>query len=381
MRLGILINLAPRKLGSFEAWIIAMCERARAAGHAVDVFGRNPAHPQFVSRLGDLGVGWDLIDALGRSVFTGIKRLRTYDVVHLNLLAPRSRVALMAYAAYPARVLLVDRTSGPIPEVVKPDMLPVAVLRRAADTVTLIRVHAVAGVSDYVRDRFSRRFPFARRKVRTIYNGVDLSRFNAADQVVDIDQRPAVAESGPLRVLAVAYLIRQKGIDHLLRALALASDRTIQLTIVGDGPELPLLRQLADELGISPRARFAGLRDDVQALLAECHVFVHPAVWEEAFGLTIAEAMASGRPVVASRIGGIPELIEHGVSGLLVPPGNAQELAQALDLLARRPDLRRRLGSNARARAMQRFDLQECASEHVRWCEGAVGRLAGMTAS
>ena len=102
---------------------------------------------------------------------------------------------------------------------------------------------------------------------------------------------------------------------------------------------------------------------------------MHPAVWEEAFGLTIAEAMAAGRAVVASRTGGIPELVEDGVSGLLVPPGDPEGLARALDLLANRPALRRQLGSNARARAQQRFSLEQCAREHVRWCEGAVARM------
>jgi glycosyltransferase involved in cell wall biosynthesis len=97
-------------------------------------------------------------------------------------------------------------------------------------------------------------------------------------------------------------------------------------------------------------------------------------VWEEAFGLTIAEAMACGRAVVATRVGAIPELVDDGVNGLLVPPADAQALASALDRLTCRPQLRRELGRHARAKAERFFGLQRCADQHVRQCEGAVAR-------
>jgi len=375
MRLGILMNLAPRKLGSFEGWIAAMCAQARSAGHEVDVFGRVPTHPAFLQRLEQLGVGFDTVDSLESSAYRAIRRLRGYDALHLNMFAPRSRIALLAYAAYPARVMFVDHTSG-LSEAPRSKLPMVALLKRAADSITLVRVDGVAGVSEYVRDRFSRRFRFARHKVRTIYNGVDLTRFAPREEFFDLDPDEAAAarEEAPLHVVTVAHLIPHKGVEHLVRAMALSRVHP-SLTVVGDGPQLERLRALAHELGVAARVTFAGLRDDVHALLAGCDVFVHPAVWEEAFGLTIAEAMAAGRAVVASRTGGIPELVEDGVSGLLVPPGDAGALAGALDLLGARPALRRQLGANARARAQQRFSLEQCAREHIRWCEGAVARM------
>jgi L-malate glycosyltransferase len=372
MRLGILMNLAPRKLGSFEGWIAAMCAHARAAGHRVDVFGRAPAHAAFLARLDQLGAGFSTIDSLEDSTYRGIRRLRSYDALHLNMFAPRSRIALMAYAAYPARVMFVDHTSGLGS---KRELPVVALLKRAADSITLVRVDGVAGVSGYVAERLARRFRFARHKVRTIYNGVDLSRFVPASEFFDLD--PAKAEpprAGPLDVVTVAHLIPHKGVEHLLRALSLARVPH-RLTVVGDGPQLGALQALARSLGVADRVDFTGLRDDVHALLMRCDAFVHPAVWEEAFGLTVAEAMAAGRAVIASRTGGIPELVEDGVSGLLVPPGDPEGLARALDLLADRPALRRQLGASARARAQQRFSLEQCAREHIRWCEGAVARM------
>ncbi|HEY8207143.1 MAG TPA: glycosyltransferase family 4 protein [Myxococcaceae bacterium] len=383
MQLGILMNLAPRKLGSFEGWIAAMCAHARSAGHQVDVFGRAPAHPSFLARLEQLGCGFATIDSLEDSTYRAIRRLRGYDALHLNMFAPRSRIALMAYASYPARVMFVDHTSGLGPGS-RRELPVVAMLKRAADSITLVRVDGVAGVSGYVSDRLTRRFRFARHKVRTIYNGVDLSRFTPASEVFDLPPEqaqaphpspgPAPAPASPVGIVTVAHLIPHKGVDHLVRAMALARSE-LRLTVVGDGPQLEPLRALARELGVAEKVTFAGLRNDVHALLAGCDVFVHPAVWEEAFGLTIAEAMAAGRAVVASRTGGIPELVEDGVSGLLVEPGDPGALARALDLLSARPALRQQLGASARSRAQQRFNLEQCAREHIRWCEGAVARM------
>ena len=96
MRLAIVMNLAPRKLGSFEGWIAAMCEEARGRGHEVDVYSRGPVHPGFARRLEECGAGWYRVEELLESAYRGIRRLATYDVIHLNMFVPRSRMAMMA---------------------------------------------------------------------------------------------------------------------------------------------------------------------------------------------------------------------------------------------------------------------------------------------
>jgi len=107
-------------------------------------------------------------------------------------------------------------------------------------------------------------------------------------------------------------------------------------------------------------------------------VLVHPAVWAEAFGWTIAEAMATGCVVIASRTGGIPELVEHGETGLLVEPGDSEAIAATLDRLLTSGDLRARLAAAARRRVEERFSLTKCASRHVDWCEQVVRRRASL---
>jgi len=147
----------------------------------------------------------------------------------------------------------------------------------------------------------------------------------------------------------------------------------MRLRIAGDGPELENLQSLTQELGISSRVSFEGLRDDIDQLLKETDIFVHPAVWDEAFGLTITEAMATELAVIATRAGGIPEIIEHEKNGLLVTPGSAEEIADALNRLAASATLRVQLGKAARRRVQERFELWRCAREHVECCEAAVG--------
>ena len=119
---------------------------------------------------------------------------------------------------------------------------------------------------------------------------------------------------------------------------------------------------------ISTISRFLGLRTDLNSVLRDADIFVHPAVWQEAFGLVIAEAMATGCPVVASQIGAVPELVVDGVTGLLVPPGDSDAIAGALERLAMDPELRNRLGEAARKRAERMFDLESCVRHHLEWC-------------
>jgi glycosyltransferase involved in cell wall biosynthesis len=170
---------------------------------------------------------------------------------------------------------------------------------------------------------------------------------------------------GTLEVATAAWLSREKGIDVLVRAVARMRHTDVRVRVAGDGPERENLERLARELGIAERFEFLGLRDDVGAITSAADVFVHPALWQEACSFTVPEGMASGCAVVASRVGGIPELIVHGETGLLVEPGDVGGLAAALDSLAENPELRRRLAEAARKRFEERFTLQRCVRLHL----------------
>jgi glycosyltransferase involved in cell wall biosynthesis len=227
----------------------------------------------------------------------------------------------------------------------------------------MVRVHQLIGITDFVRIRARERFSLTEARTCTIYNGVDVHRFRPPD-------KPVRAET-PFRILTVASLIPEKGVDVLLRAAANLPLAEWKLAIAGEGPEENALKRLAGHLGIDSRTKFLGLRDDVPELLRHADVFVHPAIWQEALGNTVLEGMASGRPVVASRVGGIPELAVDEQEALLVAPGDSEALCEVLTALAQGPELRTRLGRAARARAVQDFSLERSIARHLDCCEAA----------
>lgn len=157
-------------------------------------------------------------------------------------------------------------------------------------------------------------------------------------------------------LLAVASLHRRKGLDVLLAALADLSQRGLRpsLWVAGEGPEGATLERLAEQLELADRVRWLGRRDDVADLLAAADLFVLPSR-REGLGVAALEAMALGRPLVASAVGGLGEAVRDGETGLLVPPDDAAALAGALARLLRDPELRRRLGEAGPPRIARRY--------------------------
>ena len=355
MRIALIIGLAPQKKGSLEDWLAAIAREASSRSHQLDIFGLEPILPDFQTTLEGYGATWNRVIDLSDKPLRAVRRLRGYDVVHLNFFGVGSRIALLSFAAWPTPIVYVDHFSKRELRMTRAARLRRSVLTRIARS----RIAMAVGVSDFIREHVVSLLELRSDRAVTVYNGIDLDRFAFEPANRDRD--------GTLRVLAVANLIPEKGVDRLLEAASRLE--SVHLRIIGEGPEREDLEELASSLGMAGRTEFLGLRSDVERHLAECDVFVHAATWTEAFGLTVAEAMAGARPVVASRIGALPELIEHGRSGLLVPPGDDSALAAALQQLLESPSLRRELGANARRRAADLFDIDRCVEHHVDLCE------------
>ncbi len=196
-------------------------------------------------------------------------------------------------------------------------------------------------------------------KLAVIHCGIDPEVFRPA-------AAPAAPGSGALRLACVGTLHEVKGQRFLLEACRRLLERGVELRcdFVGDGPDRHRLERAARASGLAERVRFLGPlpREAVAACLREADVAVVPSVptrdgRREGIPVALMEAAASGKPVVASHLSGIPEAIEDGAEGLLVAPGDAEALAAALATLAADPELRRRLGVAARERMRRDFDL------------------------
>jgi glycosyltransferase involved in cell wall biosynthesis len=188
---------------------------------------------------------------------------------------------------------------------------------------------------------------------RTIPNGVDPTELG-----YDPDRPDETAT--PPTIFSILQMVHYKGVDVLIRAFAELAARypRVKLRLASDGPQRVEFESLVESLGLTHRVEFLGFltREEVSRQLRECSIFVLPSrTNSESFGIAAAEAMAVDRAVVASRIGGLPELIEDDVSGLLVPPGCVEALEQALRRLLDDEGLRRRLGQAAGKRVRQQF--------------------------
>lgn len=189
--------------------------------------------------------------------------------------------------------------------------------------------------------------------IRTIPNGIDLAKFPC--------QRPA--PDGP--AVVVARLSAEKDIASLLRAVTLAAKclPDFRLEVAGDGPCRAELLDLVHALAIGDRVRFLGQVDDVPALLARARLFVLPSR-TEGISLTILEAMACGLPVITTRVGGNPEVVLDGATGILVPASDPASLARAIVELWRNPNEAARMGLAARRRAETHFDIRRMVSRY-----------------
>jgi colanic acid/amylovoran biosynthesis glycosyltransferase len=213
-------------------------------------------------------------------------------------------------------------------------------------------------------------------KLRVLRCGVDTRAFAPAARAA----RARPSGGGPLRVLSVGRLVAVKGHAVLLEAIAAAEREgvALELTLVGDGPLRAALERRARALGIERRVRFTGAvgQDAIVRHYHEAQAFCLPSL-REGVPVVLMEAMACELPVVATGINGIPELVQDGVSGILVAPGSPQALASALARLAGDRSLRLRLGRAARARVVAQYDLERNAAALAELFETIARRPAG----
>jgi glycosyltransferase involved in cell wall biosynthesis len=171
---------------------------------------------------------------------------------------------------------------------------------------------------------------------------------------VDVPRYPVALNGGPPLVAAAGRISHIKGFDDLLRAFARLPE-AVKLTLVGDGPQLPALKSLAVRAGLENRVRFAGWvrYEEMPEIYRRAHVVALPSLSPEAFGNVGVEALSHGRPVVAYRVGGIPEWLEDGRFGFLAEPGNVDDLARKIGFLLDRPALAAEMGKRGWASVEQ----------------------------
>lgn len=230
----------------------------------------------------------------------------------------------------------------------------------------------IVAVSDVVRDEMIR-YGVPGAKIDVIDNGVDVARLDA--QVSRDDARKAL-DLDPAHIVfaTVGSLIPEKGLECLIEAFrpVCACHREARLLIVGDGPLRQQLEEQAVRGGLAEKVMFAGYRSDIPRVLAAVDVFVL-ASRREGLPMVLLEAMAAGKPVIAARVGGIPKAVRELEDGILVNPGSAVELADAMLSLIREPAKACELGRRALERVKDRFSSELMARKYLELYRGLAG--------
>ncbi|MDD3643433.1 MAG: glycosyltransferase family 4 protein [Candidatus Krumholzibacteria bacterium] len=311
--------------------------------------------------------GVEVVDILWPSIFSasGWRRLRSAIadrrpcLVHCNLPGPydcRYGIPAVCARRAGARGIVTTEHLPMVPSFVKARVLR-GISARAID-----RVITVSRDNAFYLERLHRVAP---SRIRVVYNGIP------DPGMPDAAAGRAGGNRDEVRILMVGSLERRKGHETMIRALGMLGGG-YRLTIVGAGPDERRIRSLVSEAGLGGRIDLAGRRDDVGKLMAACDILAVPSRLE-ATPYVILEAMAAARPVIASRIYGIPELVADGITGVLVEPDDPDALAAAARSLGERPEDARRMGRAGRLAFEERFTLQRC----VAGTESVYGEILG----
>jgi glycosyltransferase involved in cell wall biosynthesis len=305
------------------------------------------------------GLPIELIRCKGRVDSHAVSRIRRLietqriDIVHTHGYKADCYGFL---AAWPRRVALFATVHN------WPDKRLSMRLYAKADRTVLRAFDRIAVVSDVVAG-ILRRSGISAELIEIVRNGVRIDDFACAEPTL----RTEYGWSGKYVIGFVGRLVNDKGGEVLVRAAKaiMAAHPNARVVFVGDGPARGRWEALAGALGVQSSVRFAGTRSDIARVYASLDVLVLPSLIE-AMPMCLIEAMAAAKPVVATRVGAIPRLIDPEVTGLLVEPGDAEGLKAAISRLIEEPSFARRLGENGATLAAARFSEKEMAKSYVR---------------
>lgn len=238
------------------------------------------------------------------------------------------------------------------------------------DRMALKRFHALAAVSDSVAQRLTDSGVSA-KKVRTISNGIDVQAFERVRPL------PALTFDGNKVVGMVARLDLQKGFEYLLRAardLCVAFP-ALKVVMVGDGPDRKVIEEMIQRFGLMSNVILVGQHSDMPRIYAAIDIFVLPSL-NEGLPMTILEAMAASRPVIATRVGAVPSVIRDGETGLLVDPGDIHGLRSAIARLLSQPDVCRRIGAAGHNWVSRNYTAEAMALKYSQMYDEVLGAPA-----
>ena len=255
------------------------------------------------------------------------------------------------------KIVVHDRTSGDraVPGLLK------KWIKKIINHYPILSADIAIAISEFVRQRLIRVNCFPEQRTVRIWNGIDIEKFKPGFD--DFVFREFNIPRSKKIVFSYSRANRYKGIGVLIdtaRILIHEKKRhDLFFLYCGDGHDLEHFRTLVRENNLTDYFLCPGETQSVDRILKGTHIVVVPSLWQEGFGLSVIEGMASGKPVIASRVGGIKEIITDSVDGYLVPPGDSRELAEKIGMILDNKDLHERVGSLARRTVINLFNIED----------------------
>ena len=298
------------------------------------------------------------------SRFRTLVRRHRPEVVHLHYFGLVSTAPWAARTAGARKVFFTDHGSRAAGRVIRRAPLH----KRLAMRIINHPLTGIVAVSDYGLRCLTTQQLLPDSLFRRIYNGVDPALCDRVDTTHSFRTRYGIPESRSL-VVQVSWIIPEKGVEDLLAAarLVIQQDPNVHFAIVGEGKYRPEFTRKANEMGLGDHVTWTGIVENplAEGVYAAADVVCQPSRWEEVFGWVITEAMAFHKPVVATRVGGIPEVVDDRNTGFLVERGDVQALAENILHLIQNPSLRRQMGDQGRKRVEERFDVRKNIAELI----------------
>jgi len=293
------------------------------------------------------------------------------DVVHVHYAIPH------ATSAWIAREMLGDAGRLPVVTTLHGTDITLVGLHPSFHRITrfsILKSDGITAVSDFLRDETVRDFGVPAERIDVIPNFIDPEAFRPDREPC---HRGVLAPGGEPILMHVSNFRPVKRVADTVEVLArVAEHRPARLVLVGDGPDRPRVAERARELGVEERVLFLGKHDSVAELLSCADVVLLPSA-SESFGLAALEAMACGAPVVATRVGGLPEVVEDGATGLLFEVGDVEGMAQGVRALLDDEARRAALGRQARERAVECFAAERIVPRYEALYERVIREVTG----
>jgi glycosyltransferase involved in cell wall biosynthesis len=365
------IGLDPVRIGAAEIWFRELSEQLERHGCSSVLCFANEPSAEIRKFLAAPNVTVDVLkdswELKWRPTIEFRRMLRSYqpDIVHCHFTGFVSLYPWLAKISSVEKFFFTDHGSRPEGHV----MRAAAWWKRAIVRLINYPLNCVQCVSQYGYNCNVAGRLLPRDRYTVIYTGVDVDRASAGLHMAEAFRRMYSIPDQQAVVVQVSWIIPEKGIQDLLRAARLVLSRApnVQFVIVGDGTFRGPCQRLAAELGISDHVTWTGLMQDPlgQGAYAAADVVCQMSRWEEVFGMVITEAMASGKPVIGTRVGGVPESIIDGETGFLVERGDEAAMAEKILCLLADPALRARMGRKGRQTVEAKFDHRQNVSKLI----------------